>query len=244
MRLRAKPTFLFVRDILLAMWEEIIENVYAAFGADNSANAYVLVGKQVALIDTGLVQGSRQLKEGLSSIGLTPKDVNLIFHTHGHIDNIAADYLFPKAQVWMHPGDALYVNAKDAQFAHMEKVGIKENKWMSVHQTFVEKQHFDLGNLALQVLFTPGHTKGSVSFMEENRRLLFCGDALFATGLGRWDLLTGNKPQVISSARKILFSSPRMILPGHGLPMKARGSASIARQLERLMTEELPENFV
>ncbi len=226
------------------MWEEITDNVYAAFGADNSANAYVLVGKQTALIDTGLVQSSRQLKEGLSSIGLTPKDINLILHTHGHIDNIASDYLFPRAQVWMHPGDALYVNAKDAQFAHMEKVGVKENKWMSVHQTFTEKQKFDLGNHSIQVLFTPGHTKGSVSFMEENRRLLFCGDALFATGLGRWDLLTGNKPQVISSALKILFSSPKMILPGHGLPMKARGSASIARQLERLMTEELPESFV
>lgn len=226
------------------MWEEIGENIYASFGVENAAHAYVLVGKKVALLDTGLAPSARQLKEGLSSIGLTPKDVNLILHTHGHGDNISMDYLFPKAEVWMHPADAVYVNAKDHAFALTQGLNIPALRWPVVPHTFVDKQVFDLGNLSVQVLFTPGHTKGSVSFMETNKRWLFCGDALFSTGLGRWDLVSGNKPQVISSARKILFSSPKMILPGHGLPIKARGSASIARQLERLMTEEAPESFL
>ncbi len=226
------------------MWEEVSENIYASFGSENAAHAYLLVGKQVALIDSGVLQSARQLKEGLSSINLSPRDVSLILHTHGHADNVALDYLFPKAQVWMHPADAEYVNARDAVFAMTERLAIPAMKWSPIHQTFVDKQRFDLGNLAVQVMFTPGHTKGSVSFMEETKKYLFVGDALFSTGLGRWDLVSGNKPQVISSARKILFSGPKMILPGHGLPMKARGSASIARQLERLMTEEAPESFI
>jgi glyoxylase-like metal-dependent hydrolase (beta-lactamase superfamily II) len=225
------------------MWEEIGGNIYASFGTDNASHAYVLVGKKVALIDSGLAPSARQLKEGLNSIGITPKDVQLILHTHGHADNFALDYLFPKAEVWMHPADAIYVNAKDPVFSIVQGLNVPLLKWPAVVHTFTDKLVFDLGNFSVQALFTPGHTKGSVSFMEQTKRWLFCGDALFSTGLGRWDLTSGNKPQVISSARKILFSSPKMILPGHGLPIKARGSASIARQLERLMMEEVPEAF-
>ncbi|MFH0969927.1 MAG: MBL fold metallo-hydrolase [Candidatus Diapherotrites archaeon] len=225
------------------MWEEVGENVYASFGTDSSSHTYVLVGKSVALIDSGLAGSSRQLKEGLSSIGVSFKDVSIVLHTHGHADNFALDYLLPKAQVWMHPADALYVNAKDPVFALTGGLATPSLKWPAIQHTFVDKQVFDLGNFSIQTIFTPGHTKGSVSFMEQNKKWLFCGDALFSTGLGRWDLTSGNKPQVISSARKILFSSPKMILPGHGLPIKARGSASISRQLERLMGEEVPESY-
>jgi glyoxylase-like metal-dependent hydrolase (beta-lactamase superfamily II) len=225
------------------MWEQIGDNIYASFGTESASHSYVLVGKKVVLIDSGLGGSSRQLKEGLSSIGLTPRDVNIILHTHGHADNFALDYLFPKSEVWMHPADAMYVNAKDPVFSIINGLNVPAAKWPNVAHTFVDKQVFDLGNFSVQVIFTPGHTKGSVSFMEQNKRWLFCGDALFSTGLGRWDLTSGNKQQVISSARKILFSSPKMILPGHGLPIKARGSASISRQLERLMVEEVPEAF-
>lgn len=226
------------------MWEEVSENIYASFGTETAAHAYLIVGKKVALIDTGLASSSRQLKEGLSSVGLTPKDVSLILHTHGHADNFALDYLFPKAEVWMHPADAAYVNARDPIFSLSTSLNLPLIKWPTVTHTLTDKQVFDLGNFSIQAIFTPGHTKGSVSFMEQTKKWLFCGDALFSTGLGRWDLTSGNKPQVISSARKILFSSPKMILPGHGLPIKARGSASIARQLERLMMEEVPEAFL
>ncbi len=226
------------------MWEEIGENVCASFGVENASHSYILVGKKVALIDSGLTPSARQLKEGLSSIGLSTRDVGLILHTHGHADNIALDYLFPKAEVWMHPADAVYITARDPVFSLTQSLNLPSLRWPKITGTFLDKQVFDLGNLSIQVLFTPGHTKGSVSFMEQTKKWLFCGDALFSTGLGRWDLVSGNKPQVISSARKILFSSPKMILPGHGLPIKARGSASIARQLERLMTEEAPEAFL
>ncbi len=226
------------------MWEEIGENIYASFGTESASHAYLIVGKKVALIDSGLATTARQLKEGLSSVGLTPKDVSYLLHTHGHADNFALDYLFPKAEVWMHPADAAFVNARDHAFALSPNLNVLNVKWPNIQHTFVDKQVFDLGNFSIQVLCTPGHTKGSVSFMEQTKKWLFCGDALFSTGLGRWDLMSGNKPQVISSARKILFSSPKMILPGHGLPIKARGSASIARQLERLMVEEVPEAFL
>jgi glyoxylase-like metal-dependent hydrolase (beta-lactamase superfamily II) len=226
------------------MWEEIGSNVFASFGSEAETNSFLLVGKKVALIDTGLKQNARQLKEGLSSIGLTPRDVEFVFHTHGHADNIGLDYLFSKAEVWMHPADTVYVHARDEMFSLTERLELEKLKWPQVHKTFEDKQVFDLGNFQLQTIFTPGHTKGSVSFMEQNQKWLFCGDTLFSTGLGRWDLVSGNKSQVISSARKILFSSPKMIFPGHGLPLRARGSASIARQLERLMVEEVPEAFI
>ncbi|MDZ4256339.1 MAG: MBL fold metallo-hydrolase, partial [archaeon] len=137
------------------MWEELGEGIYASFGSERETNAYVLVGKDVALIDSGLDINARQLKEGLSSIGLSPKEVGMILHTHGHADNFGLDHLFPRAQVWMHPADATYVNSRDSSFVMAESLQAYGLKFPQIPHHFIEKQVIDLGNFSIQVLFTP-----------------------------------------------------------------------------------------
>ena len=73
-----------------------------------------------------------------------------------------------------------------------------------------------VGNLKLEILHTPGHTKGGISIKLENR--IFVGDTLFYLSVGRTDLPGGSYEQLIKSINKKFMSAPddTYIYPGHG----------------------------
>ncbi|MCR4666197.1 MAG: MBL fold metallo-hydrolase [Desulfovibrio sp.] len=69
-----------------------------------------------------------------------------------------------------------------------------------------------------QVLLTPGHTPGSLSYYFPGEGLVFTGDALFYRSVGRTDFPMGNGTQLISAIREQLFTLPdeTRVYPGHG----------------------------
>lgn len=75
-----------------------------------------------------------------------------------------------------------------------------------------------LGDVDIQVLHTPGHTPGGVSFFLPQPRIVFSGDTLFRMGIGRTDLPGGNYEQELQSISSKLFILPEdtRVLPGHG----------------------------
>ena len=71
------------------------------------------------------------------------------------------------------------------------------------------------GDSAIKVLFTPGHTRGSVCYLLNP--YLFSGDTVFYESVGRTDLPTGNTLQLLTSVRRIgALEGEWKILPGHG----------------------------
>ena len=68
------------------------------------------------------------------------------------------------------------------------------------------------------MLYTPGHTKGSVCFYFEQDRLLCSGDTLFAGGIGRTDLPGGSHELILSSLKDKLLVLPddTRVICGHG----------------------------
>lgn len=74
----------------------------------------------------------------------------------------------------------------------------------------------EVGSLRLRVLHTPGHSPGGVTFVVEN--VVLVGDALFAGGIGRYDLPGGDAEILFHSIRSKLFMLPddMIVLPGHG----------------------------
>lgn len=81
-------------------------------------------------------------------------------------------------------------------------------------------QHGDdleVAGVTLQVLHTPGHTPGSVSFYAPSAGLLFSGDTLFRESIGRTDLPGGSFPTIVQSIQQRLFTLPEdtRVLPGH-----------------------------
>lgn len=74
-----------------------------------------------------------------------------------------------------------------------------------------------IGGIGLEVLETPGHTDGCVSYVMLDRSMVFTGDALLIGGCGRTDFQNGDAKTLFSSVRTKLFSLPNSttVYPGH-----------------------------
>ena len=97
---------------------------------------------------------------------------------------------------------------------------------------------------SLRCIYTPGHTPGHMSFLDERDGTLFAGDALVALG-GKinpptnppwWfppiKLFTWDRPLADASAKKLLDYKPQLICTGHG-PAIANGTVELQKALER-----------
>lgn len=81
-----------------------------------------------------------------------------------------------------------------------------------------EGEFIEMGDDVLRVLFTPGHSPGSVSFYCEKQHFVVSGDVLFHRSIGRTDLPGGNHETLLKSIREKLFVLPgeTMVYSGHG----------------------------
>lgn len=77
-----------------------------------------------------------------------------------------------------------------------------------------------LGNSTLECIATPGHSAGGMCFYAKDAGILFAGDTLFQSSIGRTDFSDGNYAQLIQSIQKRLLSLPQstVVYPGHGGP--------------------------
>ena len=75
-----------------------------------------------------------------------------------------------------------------------------------------------LGQVKLKVLYTPGHSVGSISLLNEEEKAVFDGDVLFNMGIGRTDLTGGNFDTLMDSIRNKLLTLPddTVVYSGHG----------------------------
>ena len=79
-------------------------------------------------------------------------------------------------------------------------------------------QVLEAGTLRFQVLHTPGHSPGGVTFYVNDEEVAFDGDVLFQMGIGRTDLPGGDWDTLMRSIRDVLFTLPdeTVLYPGHG----------------------------
>jgi glyoxylase-like metal-dependent hydrolase (beta-lactamase superfamily II) len=79
-------------------------------------------------------------------------------------------------------------------------------------------QTVGLEHYPAKVLYTPGHSRGSVCLYFADQKLLLSGDTLFAGSVGRTDLPGGDSSQIIQSIHAKLLPLPddTTVIPGHG----------------------------
>lgn len=149
---------------------------------------------------------------------------NEILFTHGHADHIGgAGQLvaaLPIAAVRLNAADRDIYLSPDNCFPPF--IPLAEN--LPPVQNYVENADFT-------VLELPGHSPGSVGLKFGD--LLFCGDTIFCTGIGRTDLPGGNYAALMASiANKIMPLAPETILyPGHGPETTVKDERQYHRQL-------------
>ena len=179
-------------------------------------NAYLLCpeGRDDALlIDPG--DDDPALARGIAESG---RKLAAILLTHGHFDHMLGAQplsLSTGAPVFIHPEDVELL-CDPAINAYDPTCATRPNPETFDVETLGEE--IELCGIRFQVLHTPGHTKGSVCFYDEENGLLFSGDTLFCAGFGRMDMYGGNHRAMRESLRA-LFRLPgeTRMFPGHGM---------------------------
>lgn len=197
------------------MFQKISRGVCALLPGNSGSNCFLLQGsKQTTLIDSSSPDNAQLLLDSLKELNLHPEKIGLILHTHCHADHTGGTHLFPNARIAMHEIDAKPVNEKDSNVTRTCHFGSTQSP--KVTEFLFDSQLVDLGGIALKVIETPGHTAGSVCFLEEKQRLLFSGDTLFSGSFGRTDLPSGSREQLLESMQKLQKTPFSVLLPGHG----------------------------
>ena len=159
-------------------------------------NSYIVTadGKNAVVIDCAELE----VYDECIKRGLIPKAVLL---THGHFDHVGGCGRFYNENVPVYCGkdeEKLIFSAENRGI--FGGVFIPEFK---IEKTFSDGERADIAGISFKVLFTPGHTAGSVCYVAED--CIFTGDTLFKCSAGRCDLPTGNAVALSQSLKK-LFS--------------------------------------
>lgn len=216
------------------MLEELKSNLFVFYSPNEGSNAYLLVGKKVVLVDASSENNPKELLQSLERVGFKAEEIDEILFTHGHADHFSGARPFKKASLKMHRLDADYVNSKDPMYTAATLLGssfFPKVGFLEVEET-IEFKPFKL-----RVLHTPGHTRGSVCFFDEKQKLLFSGDTLFKSACGRFDLLSGNKQELLKSISSLKELEFELLLPGHGLIVKEHQMENIKEALKTLSYE-------
>jgi glyoxylase-like metal-dependent hydrolase (beta-lactamase superfamily II) len=146
-----------------------------------------------------------------------------LVHTHAHVDHIGCMGQLREltgARGLLHPADLpLYQTVRE----QARWLGMPDPSVVAPDGDLVEGDRIDVGRAGLDVLHTPGHTRGSVTFAltrPDAPTLLLSGDTLFKGSVGRTDLGGTTLEELTGSIRTKLFAYPdeTVVIPGHGPP--------------------------
>jgi glyoxylase-like metal-dependent hydrolase (beta-lactamase superfamily II) len=144
--------------------------------------------------------------------------VKCILTTHGHIDHILGiDALKEtyKVECWAHADDLALIKGSPE---HGLMFGLTFDKAPTIDRTFSHGDTFKFGNSIVEIISTPGHSKGGVCLYLREQKILFTGDTLFKGSIGRTDLMGGSYETLITSIVEKLFplEDDVVVYPGHG----------------------------
>lgn len=196
----------------------------------NNSNCFLIDGSKRILIDPGHRALFQHVEQGLGALNLTLEDIDVVLCTHAHPDHIEA--------VQQVRGGGVKFGLHQAEWeliqAMAPAVQGAGKSLLEAYQPdfFLQEGDLQIGDTALQVLHTPGHSPGSVCFYSAADKVLVTGDLIFKDGVGRTDLPGGDGQQLKQSLEKIAGLSAEYMLPGHGPYIS--GEKNVAVNNERI----------
>ena len=154
--------------------------------------------------------------------------IKYILNTHAHFDHIMANGALVKAT-----GASLALHPRDLPLLRQDGgasfFGLEAPPSPAPGLELAEGDTISFGTYTLQVLYTPGHTPGHVSFYEARAGVIFDGDVLFAGGIGRTDLPGGDYETLLTSINEKLMVLPdeTVVCSGHG-PLTTIGQERVS----------------
>lgn len=240
---------------------EVAEGVYRI--PARAANTYLVEGQNgLVLVDTGLPGSEKRILNAVRKLGRKPDEIKLVLLTHRHPDHIGSVAALKKetsATIASHPFEKPYVAgtlvvsmprawSMRGQIARrliavtqwtMRFLRIIKYRPLHVDKTADEDSVLDDAGIDGSVVWTPGHTKGSITLFLNRPKVAIVGDLLRGKR-GRLvePMLMESISQTHASVGRVLELGPELICPGHGKPLPASAVKLGMKAIVRPVVEE------
>jgi len=192
-----------VIDVLMATVGPVQENCFIVRPQD---------GERAVIVDPG--EEAPRLLEAIDELGVT---LEAILLTHTHFDHVGA--VAPIARATGAPvycPDIEVPVLRDIM-AYVPWPGFGPFESWDPEHTIQGGETLELAGLTLDVIHTPGHSPGHVTYVVRDESALLSGDVLFEGAVGRTDLPGGDGPTLMASIAYLLdnFDDDTTVYPGH-----------------------------
>jgi len=187
---------------------KIIDGVYRIKGR---ASVYLILGDVPIVVDAGDREDFDFIKKEIEKI-ISLSEIKIVLLTHLHYDHVGCLDLFPNAKI--------YANEKEIEDYQLDAEGFYfyVAEVDGILREGLKELPDEIGGL--KVLEVPGHTRGSVVFLDEKHKVLFSGDTLFANDIvGRTDLSNSvpvKMDESVSLIKRLIKEKNLILCPGHG----------------------------
>jgi hydroxyacylglutathione hydrolase len=191
---------------------------YFTFGPFQE-NTYVLFdeSKECIVIDPGCYDTAERAELAAFIDDKKLKPVRLI-NTHCHLDHVFGNAFVATTYNLKLEINKLDQPVLDSFLNTCRLYGLNAEPSPAPSVYLNEGDIVKFGNSTLEILFTPGHSPGSITFYNREQKFMIAGDVLFYGSIGRTDLPGGNFETLISSIKDKLFplGDDFKVYSGHG----------------------------
>ncbi len=182
-------------------------------------NTYILYDEtnECVIIDPGCYDNTEraELANFIEQNKLRP--VKLL-NTHCHLDHIFGNGFVAKMYNLLPEFHKDEIKVFDAYTPTAIMYNLIAEPSPEAKNYLAEGDKIQFGNSTLEIVFTPGHSPGSITFYNVEQKFMIAGDVLFYTSIGRTDLPGGNFETLMNSIKTKLFplGDDYKVYSGHG----------------------------
>ncbi len=201
------------------------------------SNAYLIKDKRSILVDAGATNQAGQILSAIKRAGVNEGDISLLIHTHGHFDHAGSTAELKRRlgiPVAVHASDAFMLREgrngviKPRNFEARVIAALVPNSFEKSEPDILIEQEMSLDEFGVdaKVIFTQGHTKGSLSVLCANEQAII-GDLLMGGWAGgallgatpNYHYYIDDKNDLNASLKKVMGFKPHKLHVGHGGPL-------------------------
>lgn len=204
------------------------------YGFDS--NIYLIIDKSIVMIDAGTGRNFNQVQNEFCNQDIILEDIDLLINTHCHYDHTGGNSKIIEASKCKLAAHKLAVGPIEKGDPDLTLAELFNEKIIpsNVDRVLLDGDTIELGDSSLEVLHTPGHTRGDISLYDSQERALFSGDTVFSNGIGRLDFPGSNPSEMINSLIKLSKIEIDKLYPGHGPTVIGDAEKCVKRGLDLL----------
>jgi glyoxylase-like metal-dependent hydrolase (beta-lactamase superfamily II) len=176
-------------------------------------NCYIVASKdtkEAVIIDPG--DEPEKIIQAIETEKLKPI---LIINTHVHPDHVGANSALAQRYAIVAALGEHGLKLMKFFKAYFEEFSGLKLEDLKIEKLLMDDEVINVGDIRLQVIATPGHSKGSICLFGGGS--LFSGDTLFAGTYGRTDIPGGSEQEILASIAKLMsLPDDTTVYPGHG----------------------------